>query len=140
MKIDEYEMPEDLYYHQEHAWAKKDGEVIVVGFDDFAQKMAGTIKRVVLLDEEDEVQQGKPCGTISSGKWTGKLYAPISGEITEINEDVVDEPKTINEDPYGEGWLFKVKPENMDELQNLLQGEKSAAWLKEEIVKHKTEA
>ncbi len=137
MKIDEYEMPDELYYHEEHAWARKEGESIVVGFDDFAQKMAGTIKRVALLDEGDEVQQGKPCGTISSGKWTGKFYSPISGEITEVNEDVVDEPKMINDDPYGEGWLFKVNLSNPDELTNLFQGEKMSSWLKEEIVKHK---
>ncbi len=137
MKIDEYEMPDELLYHSEHAWIRKEGDSITVGFDDFAQKMAGTIKRVVLLEEDDEVQQGKPCGTISSGKWTGKFYSPISGEITEVNEDVQDEPKMINDDPYGEGWLFKVKPSNPDDLTNLLQGEKMASWLKEEIEKHK---
>lgn len=137
MKIDDYEMPDELHYHLEHAWARKEGDCITIGFDDFAQKMAGTIKRIALLDEGDEVQQGKPCGTISSGKWTGKLYSPVSGEITEVNEDVVDEPKMINDDPYGEGWLFKVEPSNAGELENLFKGESMQNWLKEEIVKHK---
>ena len=85
MKIDEYDLPDDLFYHEEHTYAKVEGDLVVVGVTDFAQKMAGTIKRVVTLEEDDEVQQGKPFGTLSSGKWTGKLYSPISGEIAEGN-------------------------------------------------------
>lgn len=138
MKIDEYDMPDDLYYHSDHSWAKKEGEQVVVGLNDFAQKLAGTIKRVVTLEEDDEVSQGKPCGTISSGKWTGKFYSPISGEIVEINEEIEDEPKIINTDPYGKGWLFKVEPEDIDELNNLLQGDAMVKWLKAEIAEHKT--
>ena len=92
MNIEGYEMPDELYYHDEHSWVKVEGDVGIVGLNDFAQKMAGTIKRVVTLEEDDEVQLGKPCGTVSSGKWTGKLYSPVSGEITEVNEDIEDEP------------------------------------------------
>ena len=139
MKIDVYDMPDELYYHVEHAWVRKEGDVAVVGLNDFAQQMAGTIKRVATLEEEDEIQKDKPCGTISSGKWTGKLYAPISGEITEVNEDVEDEPKLINESPYTDGWIFKVKLSNPSELDSLIHGDKVEEWLKAEMLKHKKE-
>jgi glycine cleavage system H protein len=137
MKIDEYEMPDELYYHDDHAWLKIDGDVGIVGVNDFAQKMAGTIKRVVTLEEDEEVNQGKPCGTISSGKWTGKLYSPVSGEIVEVNEDVEDEPKLINESPYDEGWVFKVELSDKSELDALHHGAGVSDWLKSEITKHK---
>jgi glycine cleavage system H protein len=139
MKIDEYEMPDDLYFHAEHTWVRKEGDTVVVGLNDFAQKLAGMIKRVQTLEEGDEIQKDKPCGTISSGKWTGKLYAPITGEIVEVNEDVEDEPKLINDSPYGEGWIFKVKLSNESELDSLLKGAAIEEWLKGEIAKHKTE-
>jgi glycine cleavage system H protein len=137
MKLKVFDVPDDLYYHEEHCWARKDGDVVVVGVSDFAQNMAGTIKRVVTLDEDEEVSQGKPCGTLSSGKWTGKIYSPVSGEIAEINEDLEDEPKLINDDPYGEGWIIKVTPSNLDELNNLMDINKMAKWLPEEWQKDK---
>ena len=81
MQIDEYNFPDDLYFHKEHYWAKVDGDVVIIGVSDFAQKLAGTIKRVVTLEEEDEIVRDKPIGTLSSGKWTGKLYA-IERQLT----------------------------------------------------------
>jgi glycine cleavage system H protein len=138
MKIDEYDVPDELYYHAEHAWVRKEGDIGVVGLNDFAQKLAGTIKRVATLEEDDEVQKDKPCGTISSGKWTGKLYSPVSGEIIEVNEDIEDEPKLINESPYGEGWIFKVKLSDESEFDSLYHGDNVTDWLKSEIAKHKT--
>ena len=139
MKIDEYDCPENLYYHKEHNWARVEGDVVVVGITDFSQKLAGAIKRVETLEEDDEVTQDKPMGTISSGKWTGKIYAPFSGEIIEVNEDVEDEPNLINDDPYGDGWIVKIAPSNVDsEINNLMKvGPDFEAWLKGEIQKHK---
>jgi glycine cleavage system H protein len=138
MKIDEYDLPDDLYYHAEHTYAKLEGDMVLVGVTDFAQKLAGTIKRVVTLEEDDEVQQGKPFGTMSSGKWTGKLYSPISGEIVEINEDLEDEPKLVNDSPYGDGWLVKIKPNDMGELDNLMKpGDDFANWMKGQIEEKK---
>jgi glycine cleavage system H protein len=140
MKIENFEFPENIFYHEEHCWAKKDGDVIVIGMTDFAQKLAGTIKRVVTLEEDEEVSQGKPCGTLSSGKWTGKIYSPISGEITEVNEELEDEPKLINDDPYGEGWILKIEPSNEDELNNLMNASKVSSWFPEELKKEKYKA
>jgi glycine cleavage system H protein len=139
MQIEDYFTPDDVYIQKDHYWARVEGDVVVIGVTDFAQKMAGTIKRVVTLEEDDEVAQDKPFGTISSGKWTGKLYSPVSGEITEVNEDVEDEPSLINEDPYGEAWLIKVSPSNLDgDLANLMKpGPEFETWMKKEIVEKK---
>ncbi len=127
--------PDGIFYHKEHCWAKDEGDHILVGWTDFAQQLSGTIKRVVTLEEDDEVGIGKPFGTISSGKWTGKIYAPVSGEIIEVNEDLEDEPSSINEDPYGEGWLIKVAPSNKDgDLATLMKPNPDfEAWLQKEI-------
>ena len=138
MKIGEYDLPDDLLYHTEHTYAKVEGDLVAVGVTDFAQKMAGTIKRVVTLEEDDEVQMGKPFGTMSSGKWTGKLYSPVSGEITEVNEDLEDEPKLINDSPYDEGWVVKIKLSDMEELDKLMKaGDDFANWMKNEIEEKK---
>ena len=140
MNIENFEFPDDLFFHEEHCWTKKDGDSVLIGMNDFAQKLAGTIKRVVTLEEDEEVGQGKPCGTLSSGKWTGKIYSPISGEIVEVNEELEDEPKLINDDPYGEGWILKIKPSNPDEFNNLMNVNKVAAWFPEELKKEKYKA
>lgn len=139
MQVDEYNFPDELYYHKEHCWARVEGDLVVVGLTDFTQKMAGTIKRIVTLEEEDEVSQDKPLGTMSSGKWTGKLYAPVSGEIEEVNEDVEDNPKICNDDPYGEGWVVKIAPSSLDkEIGNLMKtGPQFETWIKKEIEEKK---
>jgi glycine cleavage system H protein len=138
MKVDKYDMPDDLLYQKNHCWARKEGDLIVVGFDDFGQQLAGTVKRIQTLEEEDEVSQDKPFGTLSTGKWTGKLYAPVTGEITEVNEELEDEPSLINTDPYGEGWIIKIEPSDADELDNLIKGgdQAFADWMKQEIGAH----
>ena len=139
MQVDEYNFPDELYYHKEHCWARVEGDIVVVGLTDFTQKMAGTIKRIVTLEEEDDVSQDKPLGTMSSGKWTGKLYAPVSGEIEEVNEDVEDDPKICNDDPYGEGWIVKISPSSLEkEIRNLMKtGPEFETWIKKEIEEKK---
>jgi len=139
MKVDEYEFPDGFYYHKEHLYARVENSLVVVGMTDFTQKMAGTIKRIVTLEEDDEVRQDKPFGTMSSGKWTGKLYSPVSGEIAEINEDVEDNPKICNEDPYGKGWIIKITPSNLNtDLSKLMKiGPEFETWIKKEIQEKK---
>jgi len=139
MQIEEYFFPDDLYYHKEHCWARVDKDMVVVGLTDFTQKMAGTIKRIATLEEDDEVSQDKPFGTMSSGKWTGKLYSPVSGEIAEVNEEVEDNPKLCNDDPYGKGWIIKISPNQLNtELNKLMKtGPDFLAWAKKEIEEKK---
>jgi glycine cleavage system H protein len=122
MEIEGYTFPDDLYYDKEHYWARVEGDVVVMGATDFSQKLAGEITYVDIDQEGEEVEQGKPFASIESGKWVGRVYAVVSGEVAEINEDLEDEPEKINESPYGDGWVFKIEASNLeDELGNLMK-------------------
>ncbi|UCE75110.1 MAG: hypothetical protein JSV56_05245 [Methanomassiliicoccales archaeon] len=134
MKIGKYDMPDELYYNKGHCWARLKGDVAEVGYDHFGERLAGPIKNVELLDEEDIITQDEPFGTLSSGKWAGKLESPVSGEIVEINEDIVNNPQKINENPYS-SWLVRIKLEDTGELENLMKGgtEPLQNWLTSEI-------
>jgi glycine cleavage system H protein len=135
--IEGYNFPDDLYYHQEHSWARIEGEESVrVGMSDFFQRQAGEIVFVDLPEEGDEVSQGEICGNIQSSKWVGKLYSPLSGKIMGINEMLMENVTLINSDPYGEGWIMIIKPSNLKaELSNLLHGDQLIPWIHEQIEK-----
>ena len=120
MQHKDYNIPEDVKYHAEHMWARVEGDLVVVGVTDFAQKLAGDIVYVDMPMEGDDVTKDKPFGTLETGKWVGKIYAPCSGEVVEYNEEVEDDALIINEDPYGEGWIIKIEPEDMSDLDDLL--------------------
>ncbi len=124
MDIKGYNMPEDLYYHEEDAWVKLEPDgTVIIGMDDFYQKQAGDTTYVDLPFEGDTITQGETCGKIQSSKWVGKFVAPISGEIIEVNHELENDCRLINKDPYGAGWIIKVKPSNLDaELKNLAHG------------------
>ncbi len=134
--VEGYEVPDDLYYHKQHVWVRVEGEEAIVGLTDFTQKLGGEISYIEMPEEGDEVKQDERVGTIETGKWLGKLYAPLSGQVTAVNEEVDDDPTIINSDPYGEGWVFKMKIKDTSELSNLMKGEASHDWLKGEIKKH----
>jgi glycine cleavage system H protein len=135
-----YEMPDELYYNEEHSWAKVEGEKVRVGMTDFFQREAGDIVFVDLPEEGDEVSQGEVCGKIQSRKWIGKLVAPVSGEVVELNEELEDDPTLINKDPYGKGWILVIEASNLDEeLKNLMQGEAVKAFIEKEIQKAEEE-
>ena len=129
-----YDIPDELYYHEEHSWARVDGTKVTVGMTDFFQKEAGDIVFVDLPEEEDDVSQGEVCGKIQSRKWIGKLVAPVSGEIVEINEELEDDTSLINTDPYGEGWIIVIEASDLDsDLGNLIHGDAVADFLDKEI-------
>lgn len=129
-----YEMPDDLYYHNEHTWVRIEGDKARVGMTTFYTGLAGATTYVDLPFEGDEVEEGETCGKIQSSKWVGKFVAPISGEIVEINEDLEDDCQLINKEPYGGGWIMVVKPSNLDEdLKKLHHGTAAVeAFLKSE--------
>jgi glycine cleavage system H protein len=136
MEVRGYNFPDELYYDANHYWARVEGELVVMGTTDLTQKMAGEITFVDVPEEDDEVTQGKPFGSIESGKWVGRIYAVVSGEVAEGNEDLEDEPELINSDCYGEGWICKIKPSDLEgELAKLMQGEAYAQWVAAEIDK-----
>jgi glycine cleavage system H protein len=132
--IQGYDMPDELYYHKDHSWARIEGTRVTVGMNDFFQEEAWDIVFVDLPEEEDEVSQGEVCGKIQSRKWIGNLVAPVSGEITEINEELEDDTSLINSDPYGEGWILVIEADNLDsDLKNLIHGDEVADFIEREI-------
>lgn len=134
MELEGYQLPDDLYYHKEHFWAKVEGNTVTVGTTDFAQKLAGQIVFVELPSVGKAVEQGKPCGSMESGKWVGRIYAPISGKVEASNQDLEDSPEFINESPYEKGWMFKISASNLQEdLKNLMKGTAVEPFIKSEI-------
>ncbi len=134
MDIEGYSFPDDLYYHQEHFWVKIEDHLVTVGANDFAQKLAGQIVYVELPSPGRQVEQGKPCGSMESGKWVGRIYAPVSGKVESSNQVLEDNPELINESPYEKGWIFKIIPSKLqEELKNLMQGEHLVEFIKSEI-------
>ncbi|HNT37257.1 MAG TPA: glycine cleavage system protein GcvH [bacterium] len=136
MKVREYEMPDDLYYHSEHTWLRVEDGKVRVGLNDWAQAAAGDITYVDLPFEGDSVEAGETCGKVQSSKWVGKLVAPVSGEIAEVNSELENDATLINQSCYGDGWIMVIEPSSLEEdLGNLMQGSAAAEWLESEIQK-----
>lgn len=137
MEIEGYEFPDDLYYDQNHYWARVEGDRVVMGTTDFSQKLAGDLTFVDVDQEGQKVEQGKPFASIESGKWVGRVYAVVSGEVVEVNEDLEDEPEIINASPYGEGWLFRIEPSNLEaDLGNLMKaGPELEEFIRSEVAR-----
>lgn len=138
MKIEDYYFPDDYYYDKNHFWARIEDETITMGTTDFVQKLAGEVGYVEVPEEGQKIQQGKPCGSIESGKWVGRIYAVFSGEVLSVNGALEDEPELINSSPYGEGWICKINPNDLEgEKKNLMQVEDLKPFLEAEILKVK---
>jgi glycine cleavage system H protein len=123
-------IPRDLRYTKEHEWAKIVGNLITVGITDYAQQKLGDIVYVELPSVDSEVTAAEPFGTIESVKAASDLYAPVSGKVVEVHEKLMEDPKFINRDPYGEGWLIRL--ECSDEIGQLLSAEEYEKWVDEE--------
>ena len=121
--------PKDLYYSQEHTWAKVDDGVAVVGISDYAQSELGDVVFVELPEEGKEVKQGEAFGVIESVKAVSDLHAPVSGEVVKVNQELEDAPEAVNEDPYEKGWIVQIKLADTAELDSLLNVEKYEASL-----------
>jgi glycine cleavage system H protein len=136
MEFESYNMPDELYYEPNHYWVRPEGDLLVMGMDDFARKLAGQIVFVQLPEEGKAIKLGKKFASVESGKWLGKVYAPVNGEIAGVNEELETNPGLINQDCYGAGWMYKIKPDDVAEVQNLLHGTETVQkWLVEEIAK-----
>jgi glycine cleavage system H protein len=112
--------PEDLLYHAEHDWARLDGEEAVLGVTWFAQDSLGELVHYEPPDEGASVSKDQSYGEVESVKAVSDLISPLSGEVLEVNQRVVDAPETVNEDPYGDGWLIRVRLTNPSERDQLL--------------------
>lgn len=114
------EIPEDLKYTSEHEWARQEGEMVRVGITHYAQDSLGDVVYVELPEPGARVTQDAPFGEIQSPKAVSDLFAPVSGEIVDRNGEVITSPELVNEDPYGEGWLVLIRPDDVAELDTLL--------------------
>jgi len=138
MEIQGYRMPDDLHYEENHYWVKAEGGILVMGMDDFAQQMAGEIVYVQLPFEGKKLTAGKKFAKVESGKWVGKVFAPVNGELVESNEELEMDPTIINKDCYGEGWMYKIKPKDMGEKEKLIYGNEAVEkWVLEDIERYK---
>ena len=119
----EYEIPKDLKYTKDHEWAKINGDVVTTGITDYAQKELSDIIYVELPDVGAQVEQFNPFGNLEAVKTVADLFAPVSGTVIEVNDNLRDDPGLINRDPYGDGWIIKIRMSNPDELNDLLTPE-----------------
>jgi len=126
------DFPEDLRYTREHEWARRKGELLVVGITDFAQDQLGDVVFVELPDVGDTVKKGESFGVVESTKAVSELFAPISGKVVEVNDPLTDAPETINEDPYEEGWMIVVEPSEPSELDALMDAKAYRAFVEEQ--------
>lgn len=124
------EVPGDLKFLKSHEWARaEDDGLIRVGISDHAQGQLGDIVYVELPELGANVNAGTPCAVVESVKAASDIYAPVSGEVAEVNETLADKPEAINEDAFGDGWIFAIKPSDRDELDELIEPDDYAALL-----------
>lgn len=115
--------PTDVKYTKEHEWIRLEGDVAYVGITDYAQEQLGDIVFVDIQAEGETLAADEVFGTIEVVKTISDLFLPVAGEILEQNEALADQPELVNKDPYGEGWLIKMKPDAVSDLDNLLDAE-----------------
>ncbi|MDR2414132.1 MAG: glycine cleavage system protein GcvH [Odoribacteraceae bacterium] len=116
-------IPVDLKYTREHEWIRVEGKEAVVGITDYAQSQLGDIVFVEVETEGESLEAGSVFGTVEAVKTVSDLYMPIAGEVLDFNEAVEDNPELVNTDPYGEGWIIRIKIENEEQLDGLLSAE-----------------
>ena len=112
--------PDDLKYTESHEWIRSEGDIATVGITDFAQDSLGDIVFLELPEPGTIFQQGETVGVVESVKTVSDIMAPVSGEIKEVNSGLEASPESVNKDPYGKGWLFKISLANTDEITSLL--------------------
>jgi len=126
-------IPSELKYASSHEWVRNEGDgTFTVGISEHAQELLGDMVFVELPEVGDEVDAGEDCAVAESVKAASDIYAPIGGEIVAINEELEDSPETVNNDPYAEGWLFRIKASDESELDNLLDAEGYANTIDED--------
>lgn len=125
-EISELNLPENLKYSKDHEWAKVDGDIVTVGIDDYAQDQLGEVVFVEVPEVGDTFSKGDEFGTVESVKAVSEIYIPVSGEIVAVNEGLEEAPELVNNSPYEEGWIIKVKAEDLSELDDMMD---KAAYL-----------
>jgi len=124
--------PEDLKYSKDHTWVRVEDDEGTIGITDFAQESLGDIVYVDVPEEEDEFEAGDEMAEVESTKATSSVIAPVSGTVIEVNEDIEDSPDTINESPYGDGWIVRLKLSDPSEIKVLMDAAAYQKFLEEE--------
>ena len=137
VKVGDYNIPDDLLYTKDHEYAQiEGGDIVKVGITDYAQKSLRDIVYVELPEKGRDLTQGSEFGSIESVKAVSELYAPVSGVVDDVNSELENSPERVNEDPYGEGWLVKIKASNLSgDKAKLLNSKDYAKVVKEESQK-----
>ena len=125
-------IPAELRYTAEHEWVKQEDGKVRIGITDFAQQELGDIVFVELPEVGDELTRNEPFGSVESVKTVSELYAPISGTVVGVNEELADSPEFVNESPYEKAWMILVEPSQMDEYEELMDAEQYEAATKED--------
>ncbi|MDA9312453.1 glycine cleavage system protein GcvH [Vicingaceae bacterium] len=116
-------VPANLKYTSDHEWIKVEGDIATIGITEFAQGELGDIVYVEIETEGDNLEKGDVFGTVEAVKTVSDLFMPLKGEVVEVNENIESAPESVNDSPYEDGWMIKVKIEDMSELDNLLSAE-----------------
>lgn len=124
LKLKAMNIPENLKYTKDHEWIKVDGDEAYVGITDYAQNELGDVVFVEIETEGESLDKEEVFGTVEAVKTVSDIFMPISGEVMEVNPKLEDSPEIVNKDPYGEGWLIKVKISDKSELEDLLDASK----------------
>ncbi|MBM6757584.1 glycine cleavage system protein GcvH [Bacteroides mediterraneensis] len=114
------EFPTNIKYTNEHEWIRLEGDIAYVGITDYAQQQLGDIVFIDVPTEGETLEKGETFGTVEVVKTVSDLFLPIGGEVMEVNPQLEEHPELVNQDPYGEGWIIKLKPTNTDEMNELL--------------------
>ena len=113
-------VPEDLHYSKDHEWVRVDGDVAIIGITDYAQNSLGDVVYVELPKAGDEFAANESFGSVESVKAVSEVFTPVAGVVAKINEALADEPEVVNSDPYGEGWMIRIKMAHPGEVDSLL--------------------
>ncbi|PTV52664.1 glycine cleavage system protein GcvH [Acinetobacter seifertii] len=112
--------PSELKYARTHEWVKIEGDLVITGITDHAQDELGDLVYVETPEVGSKVTAGEQAGVVESVKTASDIHAPVSGTVVEVNTDLEDDPDFVNEDPYGKGWIYKIKPDNIADVEKLL--------------------
>ncbi|QNW93398.1 glycine cleavage system protein GcvH [Acinetobacter seifertii] len=121
--------PSELKYARTHEWVKIEGDLVITGITDHAQDELGDLVYIETPEVGSKVTAGEQAGVVESVKTASDIHAPVSGTVVEVNTDLEDDPDFVNEDPYGKGWIYKIKPDNMADVEKLLTNAEYEAGL-----------
>jgi glycine cleavage system H protein len=124
--------PEELQYTKEHEWLSIEGDVATIGITDFAQQELGDVVYVELPDEGETFEEGESFGSVESVKAVSEIYMPLSGTVTEVNEVLADSPEEVNNSPYGDGWMIRIKIADESRIDLLLSSDEYITYVEEE--------